>query len=104
TYSRVVAVGLALSALALLAFSPVRADGPPEDGVFITVPNPITSDAFSRVREQADRARQKQKDRVITKIVFDFNPEGREASSPDYGPCSDFAWYLRGLHDVTTLA
>src|SRR5262245_52336795 len=100
---QVVTAALAM-ALALPAFSPARADGPPEDGVFITVPNPITSGAFSQVREQTERARQKRKDRLITKIVYDFNPDGREAASPDFGPCSDLADYLRSFHDVTTVA
>lgn len=104
TAGRLVTAALALAALVLPAFSPVRADGPPEDGVFITVPNPITSGAFSQVREQTERARQKRKDRLITKIVYDFNPDGREAASPDFGPCADLADYLRSFHDVTTVA
>src|SRR5262249_4450439 len=101
---RRISAAVALIALFLVGFSPVRADGPPEDGVFITVANPITSDVFNRVKEQTERARQKRKDRVITKIVYDFNPDGREASSPDFGPCSDLAGYLRSFHDVTTVA
>lgn len=75
-----------------------------EDGQFITVTNPITSDVTNRVKEQAESLRQRRGDRVITKIVFDFNPDEREAASPDYGPCYDLAKYIRGLHDVTTIA
>src|SRR4051812_36933415 len=94
---RLVPAALALLTLALPALSPARADEPREDGVFITVSNPITSDVFNSVREQTERARQKRKDRLITKIVYDFNPGGREAASPDFGPCSDLADYLRSF-------
>ncbi|MFL5342342.1 MAG: NfeD family protein [Gemmataceae bacterium] len=90
--------------LVLFITGPARADeAPVEDGLFITVANPITSGVTNRVKEMTERARQR-KDRRITRIVYDFNPDGREAGSPDFGPCLDLAEYIRNLHDLTTIA
>jgi membrane-bound serine protease (ClpP class) len=77
---------------------------PPEDGVFITVGNPITSEVTNRVRNIAEEAKAGKNGRVISKIVFDFNPNDREASAPDFGPCYDLARYIKNLHNVTTVA
>ncbi|HEV3145244.1 MAG TPA: NfeD family protein [Gemmataceae bacterium] len=74
-----------------------------EDGLFITVTTPITSDVVNRVKETTERARTR-KDRVIRKIVYDFNPNDQEAATPDFGPCFDLAVYLQGLHELTTVA
>src|SRR5262249_19439820 len=82
----------------------LRGDEPAmEDGLFITIANPVTSDVTNRVKEMTERARQR-KDRRITRIVYDFNPDGREAATPDFGPCLDLAEYIRGLHELTTVA
>src|SRR5262249_52403611 len=74
-----------------------------EDGLFITVPNPITSDVTNRVKEMTERARQR-KDRRITRVVYDFNPDGREAATPEFGPCYELAKFIRTQHDLTTIA
>src|SRR5262245_53758129 len=77
---------------------------PPEDGIFIPVYNPITSEVTNRVRNVAEEARSGKNGRTIAKIIFDFNPSGREASAPDFGPCYDLAKYIRNLHNVMTVA
>jgi len=90
--------------LLLLLGLPLRAeDAIPEDGVFITVANPITSNETNRVKDVTERSRSR-KDRRITRIVYDFNPDNREAATPDFGPCYDLAEYIRNLHDLTTIA
>src|SRR5690242_5685884 len=66
-----------------------------EPGIFLTVQNPITSDETNRIREKVDRA---VRERRVAKIVFDFNPDGKEASTRDYGPCYDLARTLEKLH------
>ncbi|MFN4258091.1 MAG: NfeD family protein [Gemmataceae bacterium] len=73
----------------------------PEQGAFITVDNPITSDVMSWVKDRIERARG---ERQIRKIVLDFNPDGKPSGSPLYGPCRDLANYLQSLHDVQTIA
>jgi membrane-bound ClpP family serine protease len=81
----------------------LAADEPAEDGLFITVANPITSEVVSQVKEKTERARQRS-DRRIRKIIYDFNPDNRPAGSSQYGPCRDLARYLLGLQDVRTIA
>src|SRR5207244_10363986 len=85
------------------------ADHPPDvEGLFITVQNPITSDVAHRVSETTDSFVQRVKDnggrRVSVKIIYDFNPDNKPASSRDFGPCHDLAKYLLSLQDVTTVA
>src|SRR5262249_26338356 len=75
---------------------------PPEDGIFVPVANPITSEVTNRIRNLCDEARSGKNGRTIAKIIFDFNLNGKEASSSDFGPCYDLAKYIRNLHNVMT--
>ncbi len=77
---------------------------PPDDGVFVTVNNPITSDVYNRVRNLCEEAKAGKGGRILSKIIFDFNPSGKEASSPDFGPSYDLAEYVKNLHNITTVA
>src|SRR5262245_18175681 len=72
-----------------------------EPGIFLTVQNPITSEETNRIREKLDAP---VRERHVAKIVFDFNPDGKEAASRDYGPCRDLARSLNQLHQITTVA
>jgi membrane-bound serine protease (ClpP class) len=95
-------------ALCGLAIGQLHADqgndaGQREDGLFITVPNPITSEIVSQIRETINRAR-KRSDRKIRTIVLDFNPDGKEAGTPTFGPCYDLAQLLDEQRDLTTVA
>jgi membrane-bound ClpP family serine protease len=92
------------AALALVAAGAARAEGPAEDGQFITVPNPIDSGVFSRVKEQASEALARPGSPKITKLIFDFNPDNKDAGSPYYGSCLELAEYIRSLPSVTTVA
>src|SRR5438093_5835716 len=76
-------------------------DADSEPGIFLTVQNPITSEETNRIREKVERA---VRERRVAKIVFDFNPDGKEASARDFGPCADLAKYLNQLHQITTVA
>ncbi len=92
------------AALGLLcAFAaPVRAqDG--ADALFLTVANPISSEAVARVRNQLD-ARVNDAARRVTTVVFDFNPDGKPASSTDFGPAFDLAEVIGGHKGLTTVA
>src|SRR4051812_19970748 len=90
-----------LAASALLA-SPAAAQEsePAERGMFVTVSSPITSDIVNGVRERVARA---QRDKPVTKVVFDFNPDGKEASSGDFFACAGLAKEITRL-PVKTIA
>jgi membrane-bound serine protease (ClpP class) len=93
---------LRLAPLALLAFvsAPVRAqDTAPADGVFVTVPIPITDGAIkSQIRPVVDAAKTDAR-RNVKKVVFDFNPDGKDAATAEFGPCYELAKYIRTLRD-----
>src|SRR5438094_10264923 len=76
-------------------------DADSEAGIFLTVQNPITSEETNRIREKVERA---VRERRVAKIVFDFNPDGKEAAARDFGPCHDLAKHLNQLHQLTTVA
>lgn len=77
---------------------------PVDQGIFVTVANPITSASVNQIRETVTRADQRA---PLKKVVFDFNPAGKEAATPDFGPCLDLARYiksLRGEKNLLTIA
>jgi membrane-bound ClpP family serine protease len=101
--------------LLILALFPAVARGQDESvaGLFITVPNPITSEASNRVKEITNRALLKFKSddagpagaRKSLTIVYDFSPSNNGPSAtPDFGPCYDLAKHLQRLQDVNTVA
>lgn len=95
---------LAVGLLTLLFGAQAHGQEPAtEDGMFVSVNHPITSEVFSRVRETVERARHRN-DRKIRKIVFDFNPSGAESATRDFGPCYDLAEYILSLHEFSTIA
>lgn len=91
----------------LLTTTAANAEGEgADDGLYITVQNPITDAANTQIKNTIDRARNQQ-NRRIKKIVFDFNPGGAEAATPNFGSCSDLAAYIVGLsknNGITTIA
>jgi membrane-bound ClpP family serine protease len=99
THLRVLAFALAAGIIGL----PVRGeDAPaPEEGLFITVPNPISGEAAARVKENVERAVSGGR---IRKIVLDFNPNGQPASTSQFGPCLDLAKFLERQHQISTIA
>lgn len=93
-------------ALLLTLMSPpaLRAqEGIPEDGLFITVQNPITSDVVNRIKAKTNRALQRN-DRRIRAIIYDFNPDKHPACTKDYGPCHDLARFLLEQQQINTIA
>lgn len=66
----------------------------PERGIFITVANPITSDVVNNIRTRLALGT---KDKNVAKVIFDFNPDGKESSTIDYGPCRDLAMEIKKL-------
>ena len=64
--------------------TPVLAQNVAQDGLFIGVPNPITSTAVDRIRGQIEP---RQNSRPVKTIVFDFNPGGKDVLNTDFGAC-----------------
>ncbi len=90
-------------ALFLVATSGPAAQPEGPEGLFITVPNPITSEAVERIQKQIEA--RKPGGRGLGVIVFDFNPDGKPAWTSRPGVCSDLTHLIRGLRDkVTTVA
>jgi len=79
-----------------------------QDGLFISVRNPIDSDLINNIKAKTRRALER-KDRPIRTIVFDFNP-GQGTSHPsatkEYGVCQELADFLLSneVQNVTTVA
>ncbi len=98
-------------ALVLLALTltvrGARAADAPADGIFITVPNRITSEGYHKVADTTerylDRARRGGGQREL-RVVYDFNPGNKPSGTPDFGPCDDLAEYIVGLQNVHTVA
>lgn len=74
-----------------------------EDGLFVTVPSPLTSDGVERIKNQV-LPRRNNETRPVRKVVFDFNPDGKDATTPNFGPCRDLAKFIRELQEVQTIA
>src|SRR5262249_31383384 len=95
-------VGLFVAAF-LLPCAPAAADaGPADDGVFINVYSPITTEVVNRVKARTALALAR-KDRSIRTLIYDFNPDGSSCTR-SFGECSELANYLRQLQDVKTVA
>jgi membrane-bound ClpP family serine protease len=100
--------GVILAGFWLLQTAPVIAQvAEREDGLFITVRNPITSEVVDGIKAKTKRALERT-DRRIRTIVYDFNPGEQTTAHPsatkEYGPCHDLAAYLLTLQEVTTVA
>jgi membrane-bound serine protease (ClpP class) len=99
---------LAAGLVVCLCLATASAQAPArEDGLFITVPNPITSDVVESVKAKTQRALERT-DRAIRTIVFDFNSgdqlSGHPSSTKAYGPCHDLAAFLLEQQAVNTVA
>src|SRR5262249_25167375 len=98
-------------AAALLAFSilPAHAQvAARQDGLFISVRNPIDSDVVNSIKAKTRRALER-KDRPIRFIIYDFTPgpgQDHPSATKEYGVCQELAEFLAGneLQNVTTVA
>ncbi|OWK38059.1 NfeD family protein [Fimbriiglobus ruber] len=95
-------VGSAALLVFLLAAPAAAQNAIAQAGLFVTVPNPLTSDGFKRIENRVRAAREKP-DRVPGTIVFDFNPNDRDAATTDYGSCYNLAKFIASLHDTKTV-
>jgi len=85
--------------LLCLPAAPVAAqDARPADGTYVTVDNPINDGRIAQIKSQVESVRNDLR-RNIKKVVFDFNPEGKDAATESFGACHELAKYIRGLRD-----
>ena len=98
-------LALALVALFAMGTSAPAQEKPAADGAFVTVASPIDEKEFERIRADINRLRADPV-RPVTTVVFDFNPEGKDASSPNFGGPYGLAKFIRDLanNGVKTVA
>lgn len=95
----------AAALLCLLASAAAStAQEPANDAVFVTVQNPITSDAFKRIQNEVNARINDAGERRVETVVFDFNPSGKPASTTDFGSCFDLAEFISSLKSKNTIA
>jgi membrane-bound serine protease (ClpP class) len=94
-----------IGVIAWISLSPAPAPAQNAEGLFVTVPNPITTDALERIQKQIDPRLHGDAKQPLQTVVFDFNPDGKPAATAKPGVCSDLTAYIRRIGDrVTTVA
>ncbi|MBA4064936.1 MAG: hypothetical protein C0501_14720 [Isosphaera sp.] len=76
------------------------------EGLFVVVPNPISTDAVNNIKAQVN-PRLESGAPPVSHVVFDFNPDGKPAASDTFGACLDLQYFIAGLktkHGKTTVA
>jgi len=64
------------------------------EGMFVSVPNPITSEAVARIKAQVNLRIQDSNPRRVSTVVFNFNPDGKPASTADFGSALSLQDYI----------
>ena len=73
-----------------------------EEGLFVAVANPITSEVVQRIKNQVEP---RQNSRPVRTIVFDFNPGNKDATNANFGACYELAEVIGKLRaNATTVA
>lgn len=74
-------------------------------GLVINVQSPITSDTVTHIKSQVNTHLDPQSARTRPSvIIFDFNPEGKAASTPEIGACRNLAQFLHQIQSINTVA
>jgi len=82
-----------------------RATAQEAEGLRVIVPNPITSEAVTRLDATIQQAINRPQ-KPVKKIVFDFNPDNKEVATRNFGECYTLADKIRNLsiNGITTIA
>jgi membrane-bound serine protease (ClpP class) len=73
------------------------------EGICIPVQSPLSSQSVEWIRQQLNDAR-KSSVRPPAKIVFDFNPDDKDAHSPSFAASYELAKLISTINDVPTIA
>jgi len=73
-----------------------------QTGLYVSVPAPLSSEGFTRIKNRIDAARAKPELRPAA-IVFDFNPNDKDANTPDFGASYELGDFIARLTDITTV-
>ncbi len=93
--------------LAWLLLSVSTAFGQSTEGMFVLVPNPITSEGVNQIKKYVNQRIDQNAAQRATTVVFDFNPDGKAAGTTDFGACLSLQDYILGtVHKagITTVA
>jgi membrane-bound ClpP family serine protease len=102
----------ALATGALVCYFPGRAQDVARDGLYITVPNPITETVVRNIKQRVKDAVERQKRNNLKVVVFDFNENGKPSGTSNFSPCLDLKLFISDLNtnevpgckNVTTVA
>jgi membrane-bound serine protease (ClpP class) len=83
--------GILACALAAVPFDDTR-----RDGMFITVPDPISENGVIEIKNLIRDAVERQ-NRTLSVVVFDFNPHGKSARTTNVFPCMDLKDFITRL-------
>ncbi|MBX9578711.1 MAG: hypothetical protein K2X87_00240 [Gemmataceae bacterium] len=92
---------LAAAVLGLLAGPAPGQNAVPDDGLFVTVRSPITSEVVSGIKSQVS-PRLGNPARPVRAVVFDFTPGGKDATNADFAACYGLADFIGSLKASTT--
>jgi membrane-bound serine protease (ClpP class) len=87
---------VAAAGLTAAAFAPMRAAELKSDGLFITVPNPITETAVLHIENRVKDAVERQ-GRRLSAVVFAFNPHGKPSGTSNVFPCLQLKDFITRL-------
>jgi len=95
----------ALIPLALFATPAAAQEAPAAGGIIETVNNPITEGVVTQIKSRIEATRTNPRAN-LKKVIFNFNPEGRDAATESFGASYDLAAYIRLLRNngVQTIA
>ena len=82
------------------ALAPARSAEFGTDGLFITVPNPITETAVLQIENRIKDAVERQ-GRSLSLIVFDFNPHGKPSGTSNFFPCLQLKDTIKNLFHLS---
>src|SRR4051794_28571737 len=97
-------IPLVAAAFAWLVLYTSPAPAQNAEGMFVTVPNPITTEAVTRIKAQVGPRIDPGALQRVTTVVFDFNPDGKPAATPDFGAALSLQDYIKTVNgaNVTT--
>jgi membrane-bound ClpP family serine protease len=72
-----------------------------EQGLFVTVRPPLTTESVNYIKAQVDPKRNREV-RPVKIVVFDFNPDGKDVTSTDFGAAAELARYIAAIKGSTT--